>query len=70
MVHAIFRVKRYEDAMMRPEKDFPEEEYEKLIELLGLGDNSLETVDKSEFFNAWNFGLKEEDCEFILSTSL
>lgn len=55
---------------MKTITDFQKEEYEKLIETLGLEDNNPEETDDSEYFNAWSFGLKEEDCEFTISASL
>ena len=50
--------------------DFQKEEYEKLIETLGLKESTPEEADNTDYFNAWNFGLREEDCEFTISASL
>ena len=50
---------------------FEEAEYKKLMETLGLeGTNKENDEDKSEYFNAWNFGHAENDYEFVTSSSL
>ena len=46
------------------------EEFEKLIETLGLNDKEFDSGDDTDYFNAWGFGLREEDCDFTISASL
>ena len=55
---------------MKSTIDFQKEEVEKLIDSLGLKDNVPEEIDDTDYFNAWNFGLRKEDCEFTISASL
>ena len=50
--------------------ELQKEEYETLLENLGLNDNDPEKTDETDYFNAWNFGIKEEDCKFIIKSSL
>lgn len=45
---------------------FDKEEYEKIIQLLGLRDNQdQELEDDTDYFNAWNFGQTEDDYQFL-----
>ena len=56
---------------MKSTIEFQKEEYEKLMEVLGLSnDNYAENTEREEYFNAWGFGLQEEDCNFKIGTSL
>ena len=50
--------------------DFQKEDYNKLIESLKLEEDMEDKTDNTDYFNAWNFGLSEEDFEFVLSASL
>lgn len=50
--------------------NFEKAEFEKLMELLGLSNNQPETYEDSDYFNAWGFGLKKEDCEFTIEASM
>ena len=45
------------------------EEYTKLMSMLELLENDSEAFDGSDDVNIWNFGQKEEDYEFSISTS-
>ena len=54
---------------MKTSSDFQKEDYEKLLEILNLNDDSEES-DNTDYFNAWNFGLRAEDCEFTISAAL
>lgn len=49
---------------------FERDEYQKLMETLGLTDDTSEETDKSVYFNAWNFGQTERDFEFLISSSV
>lgn len=50
---------------------FEKEEYEKIIETLGLQNNNpQEETEDCDHFNAWHFGQSEEDCKFVLCSSL
>lgn len=49
---------------------FDKEEYDKLVELLGLTDNSIGEEDTEKYFDAWNFGQSENDCNFYTHASL
>ena len=45
---------------------FDKEEYEKIMQLLGLRDNqNQEQEDDTDYFNAWNFGHTEDDYQFL-----
>lgn len=56
---------------MKPTAVFEKEEYQKLMETLGLVDYTAEDVDdENDYFNAWNFGITEDDCNFSISSSL
>ena len=51
--------------------EFQKEEYEELIKILGLSNDNLSELETSDdYFNAWNFGLQEEDCDYIITASL
>lgn len=54
---------------MKTIMDFQKEEYELLMDTLGLKDSDPEDTNDTVYFNAWNFGLREEDCEFTISAS-
>lgn len=54
---------------MKTIKEFQKEEYELLMDTLGLKDSTPEDTNDTVYFNAWNFGLREEDCEFTISAS-
>lgn len=50
---------------------FEKEEYEKLIETLDLQNNAPEAPEGIDnYFNAWHFGQSEEDCKYIICSSL
>lgn len=50
---------------------FEKEEYQKLMEALGLADYAPEeSDDDTDYFNAWNFGKTEEDYNFSICSSL
>lgn len=50
--------------------EFQQEEYEKLIEILGLKDNNPKETDDTDYFNAWFFGKREEDFLYTNSSSV
>ena len=50
---------------------FETEEYEKMMETLGLADKDPNIEeDSTEYFNAWHFGQSDEAGNFTLSASL
>lgn len=50
---------------------FEIEEYEKLMETLGLlNDTPDNDSDTSEYFNAWHFGQNEDAGDFVFRASL
>ena len=50
---------------------FDREEYEKMMQLLGLQDNQPdEPADDTDYFNAWNFGQTEKDYLFVTHSSI
>lgn len=56
---------------MKSTIEFQKEEYERLLNLLELSEGSFaEQPDDENYFNAWNFGLREEDCNFRNSASI
>lgn len=56
---------------MKTTSVFEIEEYEKLMETLGLLDNSPDdNCDVAIYFNAWHFGQDEEAGDFIFQSSL
>ena len=55
---------------MRNISTFEKEEYQKLIDTLGLSDNRPDENDFADYFNAWNFGQTEKDFDFCISSSL
>lgn len=57
--------------IMKTASVFEKEEYEKLMETLGLQDNEpQEDLDDTDYFNAWHFGQSDEDCKFFICSSL
>lgn len=50
--------------------EFQQEEYEKLIDILGMRDNKPEETDDTDYFNAWFFGKREEDFLYTNSSSV
>ena len=69
MARDILQVKRNNSSMKSVEV-LKKEEFEKLIETLGLNDKESDSGDDTDYFNAWGFGLREEDCDFTISASL
>jgi len=56
---------------MKTASVFEKEEYEKLMEALGLQDNTpQEEEDDNNYFNAWHFGQSEEDYKYVICSSL
>lgn len=56
---------------MKTASVFEKEEYEKLMETLGLQDNTpQEEEDDNNYFNAWHFGQSEEDYKYVICSSL
>ena len=46
------------------------EEYEKMMETLGLLEKASDTEDTTRYFNAWHFGQNEEAGDFVFSATL
>lgn len=46
------------------------EEYEEMMETLGLLEKASGTDDTTRYFNAWHFGQNEEAGDFVFSASL
>ena len=69
-VHDTLLVNRNDGAIMRNISTFEKEEYQKLIDTLGLSDNRPDENDFADYFNAWNFGQTEKDFDFCISSSL
>lgn len=50
---------------------FEAEEYEKMMEALGLADKTHDTDDDTaDYFSAWHFGQNEEAGDFVLCATL
>ena len=57
--------------IMKTASVFEKEEYEKLMETLGLQNiEPQEDSDDNDYFNAWHFGQSDEDCKFFICSSL
>lgn len=49
---------------------FEKEEADKLLDMLGLADNIIQdSNDSADYFNAWHFGKKSEEGNYVISTS-
>lgn len=55
--------------IMKEINKFEMEEIVKEMNTLGILEKN-EDADKSEYFNAWNFGQKKGDYEFTISTTI
>lgn len=49
---------------------FEKEEYQKLMDTLGILGDDIDDSDDTDYFNAWNFGQAESDHEFLITSSL
>lgn len=49
---------------------FGKEDYQKLMDTLGILDDDRDDGDDIDYFNAWNFGQTERDYEFSTTSSL
>ena len=63
MGHVILHPRKSRGDIMKSTIDFQKEEVEKLIDSLGLKDNVPEEIDDTDYFNAWNFGLRKRDIQ-------
>lgn len=70
MAQGILRPKRDDGAFMNNIVAFEKEEYQKLMDTLGLCEHDEDVSDYSEYFNAWNFGQTENDFEYSITSSL
>lgn len=48
---------------------FKTEEYEKMMEALGLFNTNNAEDETTDYFNAWHFGQSEEAGDFVLCTT-
>lgn len=71
MGHGILHLRESNGEIMDAVLTFDREEYEKMMELLGLQDNQNdESINYDDYFNAWNFGQTEKDYIFITRASV